>query len=124
MEIQRTDPGRAEEILQVVVAEELVAVVFGQDYVQLGFDGPSLTALSHPTVEVGGTTFHWDEPGFRDALCGRIGRTVRAAKILPSHSVIVEFDDASVIRIPIDEAETATGESAHLSMDSAYLWVL
>ena len=65
-----------EKSLQVIVGEQLSAVTFVQDYVQLHFDGPRLTVFSHAVVISGDKTFHWGKPGFRDALCNSIAKKV------------------------------------------------
>jgi len=70
-----------EKSLQVIVGEQLSAVTFVQDYVQLHFDGPCLTAFSYPVVMLGDKTFRWGEPRFRDVLCGRIAQKVAAARV-------------------------------------------
>ena len=43
--------------LQIIVGEKLSSVTFVMDYVQLGFDGPLLTAYSGPEVSFGGKVF-------------------------------------------------------------------
>jgi hypothetical protein len=49
MQVKQTE----EQSLQVIVGAQLSAVTFVQDYVQLHFDGPRLTAFSHPVVRLG-----------------------------------------------------------------------
>ena len=55
-----------EHVLQSIVGKQLSSVEFVQDYAQLRFDGPTLTAVTQPIVEVGSEAFRWSEPGFRD----------------------------------------------------------
>jgi len=43
-----------EKSLQMLIGEQLSAVTFVQDYVQLHFDGPRLTVFSHAVVMRGG----------------------------------------------------------------------
>ena len=39
--------------LSVLIGHQLSSVEFVQDYLQLRFDGPCLTAVTHPRVRVG-----------------------------------------------------------------------
>jgi hypothetical protein len=79
-----------EKSLQMLIGEQLSAVTFVQDYLQLQFDGPRLTVFSHPVVMLGDKTFHWGKPGFRDALC-----TISPRKLL-KHKLLM------VIALPSD----------------------
>lgn len=81
--------------LQRLIGEELSAVVFIRDYVQLQFDGPGLTAVSDPKVIVDGRTYQVTAPGYRDALCERIGHTVNQAQVIEGEEIRIDFDDGS-----------------------------
>lgn len=51
-----------------LVGEEISAVCFVRDYVEVRFDGPILRALSHPVVVAADSVARFPEPGSRDAL--------------------------------------------------------
>jgi hypothetical protein len=74
--------------LAKIVGEPLSAVTFVRDYVQLHFDGPTISAFTLPTVTVRGKTIAFADPGYRDALCARIGlgghpKRIRSANRVP-----------------------------------------
>jgi len=119
-----TDIAWAEEVLQVIVGRQLSSVEFVQDYVQLKFDGPGLTAITQPTVEVDGRTFRWSEPGYRDELCGRIARKVSSARVLPRDSVRITFDDKAVVRVSLRRDDYRAEEAVKFDATPATWWVL
>jgi hypothetical protein len=61
--------------------EQLSAVTFVRDYVQLHFDGPRLTLLTWPVVIAAEARCAFGEPGYRDSLCRLIGRIVARAYV-------------------------------------------
>ena len=71
---QVEDPSFGEKALQEIVGEQLSAVTFVLDYVQLAFGGcpPMINAYTWPTIEVGDRAFRRGEPSYRDELCARI----------------------------------------------------
>jgi hypothetical protein len=99
------------ELLTVIKGEQLSAVTFVQDYVQLHFDGPVLTAFTAPVVTAGNTALRWGEPGYRDMLCGRIAHIVRDAFVEEGDQIRVEFDDDSVISISLRYEDFAEGQA-------------
>ena len=64
-------PETLAEGLAKLVGEPLSCVVFVEDYVQLGFNGPGLTAFTHPTITSGPDKWIWDQVGYRDASAGK-----------------------------------------------------
>ena len=88
-----------EKSLQVIIGEQLSAVTFVQDYVQLHFDGPRLTVFSHPVVMLGDKAFYWGKPGFRDALYNSIAQIVTEARVAYGDSISIKFADGSTIKI-------------------------
>jgi hypothetical protein len=109
--------------LSAIVGEQLSSVVFVQDYVQLHFDGPTLTAITLPTIEVSKITLGWGTPGYRDALCERIGKTVRRASMIENKELRIEFDDNSVILISI-KPEDHRGDEAVIFNNTKDWWAL
>lgn len=114
----------AEQALQGIVGRQLSSVEFVQDYVQLKFDGPGLTAITHPVVTSSMGEFFWDEPGYRDELCGRIARIVVSAQVIPNEAVFVAFDDEAVVKISLREADYRAEEAVRLDVSPALWWVL
>jgi hypothetical protein len=71
--------------------EQLSAVTFVQDYVQLHFDGPRLTLVTWPVVIVGDEGHAFGDPGYRDQLCGLIGRIVSRAYVRVGDRLQIDF---------------------------------
>ena len=112
-----------EGALASIVGEQLSAVVFVQDYVQLQFDGPTLTAITLPVVVDNGAVYQWDTPGFRDKLCARIAKTVSAASVAEDREIRIELDDESSIIISLRPQDYVGPEAAILSHSAETLWV-
>jgi hypothetical protein len=113
-----------EKSLQVIIGAQLSAVTFVQDYIQLHFDGPRLTVFSHPVVIRGDQTFHWGNPGFRDALCSGIAQQVTAARIAYSESICIEFADGSAIKIALKDADYLGAEAVSFDTGKDEWWSL
>lgn len=113
-----------EELLQEIVGEQLSSVEFVQDYVQLKFDGPGVTAVTWPIVEVGGSEYRWDEPGFRDELCRRISRKVVSATVSPGEALRLEFDDGAAVSVSLRPNDYRGPEAAKFDLDPSRWWVL
>ena len=62
--------------ISAIVGEELVAVEFVQDYLQLRFDAPLLTLYAWPHVLLSEFSIAYGEPEYRNALCAQIGEKV------------------------------------------------
>ena len=108
------------ESLQVIVGRQLGSVEFVQDYVQLRFDGPCLTAFTHPTVEVQGRTLQWKDPGYRDELCNRIATKVCQADVIADDKAVVRFEDGSEINISLKKADYVGPEA--VKFDHREIW--
>jgi len=108
-----------DNILDVLVGEQLSAVSFVQDYVELHFDGRALTAYTTPVVSIGIDSARWGEPGYRDMLCGRIAHIVRSAVATEGEQISIELDDDSVIFISLRYEHYAEGQvEAAMFVDS------
>ena len=60
-----------------MVGEQLSAVVFVMDYLQLQFNGKGFTLLTPVSVRSPTNVIHQGEPGWRDALCAQITQIVQ-----------------------------------------------
>ncbi|MCC5581381.1 hypothetical protein IMZ11_37840 [Microtetraspora sp. AC03309] len=95
-----------------LVGEELNTVAFVMDYVEFHFNGPKLTALTDPHVQIGSQTWIFPQAGSRDALCTLIGRTVQAVSIKTNECILLDFGEA-ILTIPLDEDNRHGPEAAH-----------
>jgi len=99
-------------IFDELVDEQLSAVTFVQDYLQLWFDGPGINVTNPLTVTTTAETItSWDR-GFRDVLCGQIAKVVSCVTRRPDLSLIIEFRDGSSLSISLRK-EDYTGPEAY-----------
>jgi hypothetical protein len=99
------------------------SVEFVQDYLQLRFDGPSLTAYTLPTISSKSSNVAPGEAGYRDALCERIGHPVKATNV-DEKDVSLLFDDGVVIRISLRDQDYKGPEALQLGLDKHRSWVV
>ena len=112
------------ELLQTIVGEKLSSVEFVADYVQLRFDGSTLSAFTQPTIVVGNRESSWNDPGYRDALFCRIGHTVKSVSIRPGNYIEVVFDDGVASRISLEDSSYRGAEAAKFDSVSGEWWVI
>ena len=113
-----------EKSLQVIIGEQLSAVTFVQDYLQLHFDGPRLTVFSYAIVMRGDKTFHGGKPGFRDALCNNIAKQVTEARVAYGDSISIRFADGSTIKISLKDEDFSDGEAVNFDTGGNVWWAL
>jgi hypothetical protein len=113
-----------EKSLQMLIGEQLSAVTFVQDYLQLHFDGPRLTVFSHPVIRLGDQTFHRGKPGFRDALCSNITKKVTEARVAYGDSLSISFGDGSMIKISLKDEDYSGGEAVNFDAGGNVWWSL
>jgi hypothetical protein len=103
--------------LPSLVGSRMYSVTFILDYQQLAFDGPdteqhAINTYSRTRVGVGDSWFVSGEPGYRDALCNRVGGIVRIAGTDDAEKqIIVTFADDAIISISL-RPEDFTGPEA------------
>jgi hypothetical protein len=112
-----------EDPLRSIIGEKLTAVTFIHDYVQLQFDSSlGLTALSTPSVYLGGSTLTLGDHGYRDALCARIERRIIGANVTEGEEIKIEFDDRSCISVSLMSSQRS-GPEAAVFHDGSKTWV-
>ncbi len=105
------------EAFEIIVGEKLSAVTFVLDYWQLQFEGPMINVMSRIEVHNDGATVRDSDFGFRDRLCGQIGKIVTNAE-LSADELTIRFEDRSTIAISIRD-EDYHGPEALLLTDAA-----
>ena len=100
-----------------LIGEQLSAVTFVQDYLQLHFDGPCLTGYLFPVVRVAGDGFQLGESGYRDALCRLIGEAIENVVMQPDQEFCLVFVTGSSITFSLKE-EDRNGPEAIMIQDA------
>jgi hypothetical protein len=68
--------------------------------------------------------FHWGKPGFRDALCNNIAKTVTEVRVAYGESISIRFADGSMIHIPLQDDSCLDGEAANFDAGGNVWWSL
>ena len=103
------------DALKRLEGEQLSSVEFLQDYVQLRFDGPCLSAYNSHHIASGNSTIAWGQPGYCDALCKLIAHTVHKST-LAENGISVTFDHDAVWTMSLRK-EDCTGPEAYYFVD-------
>jgi hypothetical protein len=98
-----------------IVGEELVAVEFVQDYLQLRFDTPLLTLYAWPHVLLSEFSIAYGEPEYRNALCALIGEKVEEAALEEGNSLTIRFENVTVIALSLREEDLDGSEAGAYS---------
>jgi hypothetical protein len=88
-----------------IVGEELNAVEFVQDYLQLRFDTPVLTFYAWPHVLLSEFSIAFGEPEYRNALCSLIGEKVEEATLDEGDSLTLKLENGTVIALSLREED-------------------
>jgi hypothetical protein len=104
--------------LEIIVGEQLNSVEFVQGYVQIRFDGPTLTLLVWPSLHYPNRMVAFGESGYRNELSARITHIVRKATLRDDEDLVIGFDDGVEIFVSL-KPEARTGpEAGHFSVNS------
>jgi Mn-containing catalase len=94
------------DIFNSILKEQLSSVEFVQDYVQLHFDGNTLTCYTWPTVILNFKTYNITDNGYRDALCSIITKEVNHVNLIEKVSLRLIFDEQFEINIKLVRDES------------------
>jgi hypothetical protein len=101
--------------ISAVIGEELVAVEFVQDYLQLRFEGPLFTFYAWPHVLLSDFSVAYGEPEYRNALCAQIGQTVAEASLEEGERLTIELESGTVLAVSLREEDIDGPESGSYS---------
>lgn len=98
-----------------IVGQELSAVEFVQDYLQLRFDGPVLTLFEWPDLFLDEGSYAFGEPEYRNILCAQIAQTVSAASLVEGEAMEIEFENGVILRASLRMEDVAGPEAGHFA---------
>ncbi|HUZ95896.1 MAG TPA: hypothetical protein VMU57_13390 [Edaphobacter sp.] len=101
--------------ISAIIGEELVAVEFVEDYLQLRFVAPLFTLHAWPHVLFPDFSLAYGEPEYRNALCAQIGEKVTAASLEESDALTIEFENGTVFGLSLREEDVEGSESGSYS---------
>jgi hypothetical protein len=109
-------------VLDCLIKRDLAGITFVRDYIQFLFDGPVLNAYTLPSVKTAKGMFDSKTPGYRDALCGLIGKGVTATHEEPKVRISIQFADGASVEVSLKDEDRVCSEAAMLQTDSAKNW--
>ncbi len=101
--------------IAVLIGQELTAVEFVLDHLQLRFDGPCLTLFVWPDVFREEGSYAYGEPEFRNMLCDQLGVEVTAATLEEDEAVEVGFANGVILRASLREEDLDVPEAGQFS---------
>jgi hypothetical protein len=101
------------DFIHSIENEKLSSVTFVMDYLQLHFDGPVITLFVWPRVKFKGQELHFGQPGYRDALCDRIDRSVLTASLLDDDALVIVFEDGARFAVSLRPEDNIGSEAGH-----------
>jgi hypothetical protein len=99
------------DIFSEIVGEQLGAVTFVQDYLQLHFDGSTINVYMPMHVRIGGRVIARKEEAFRNALCCQIAKVVSSVALEPEEALRVLFKDDSELWISLRPSDYTCPEA-------------
>ena len=84
-----------------VVGEYLSDVTFVMDYLQMRFCGPSFSFYNWPVVILPARSFEVGEIGYRDALCGLIGKAVQSLEVFLDTGLTFKFEGGETVTVSL-----------------------
>ena len=112
------------DLLAQLVGRKLSSVEFVQDYLQLRFDGPTLTVLNPIRVYGGADVARSGEDQFRNALCGQIAKVVREVLLIRDGDLTLEFADGSHIAVSLRPEDYVGPEAVICDGFEAGTWMV
>jgi hypothetical protein len=113
-----------QDLLNILTRRQLSSVEFVHDYVQLHFDGPTLTAITRPTVIVGGNESRWGDTGYRDVLCAFIGVVVREVFVALGEAVRLDFENGNSIVVSLKHTDYRAHQAVSFDVSVSEWWEL
>ena len=101
--------------VSAILGQELIAVEFVQDFVQLRFEGPLFTLYAWPHVLLSDFSVAYGEPEYRNALCAQIGQTVAEAALEEGERLTIELESGTVLAVSLREEDIDGPESGSYS---------
>jgi hypothetical protein len=101
--------------ISAIEGEELKAVEFVEDFLQLRFGEPLLTLYAWPHVLLPDFSVAFGEPEYRNALCSLIGEQVATAVLEQDDALTIEFGNGLVLGLSLREEDKDGPESGSYS---------
>jgi hypothetical protein len=121
-EARLIDDVLADRGLEMIVGEFMSSVEFVMDYVQLGFNGSTLTSFAGLRVHDHDQVFQETAPGYRDAICALIGAVVSSTEVREQDLLRITFADNRSIAVSLRAVDAIGPECAYFISASGRWW--
>jgi hypothetical protein len=113
-------------LFESIINEQLSSVEFVQDYLQLHFDGNTLTCYAWPVVILNGTHYTFKDNGYRDALCNLIALKVNSVMLTEGYTLLISFTNQNQIMLELhrDGKTDSLPELAYFTSEDGKWFVL
>ena len=101
--------------ISAIEGEELKAVAFVEDFLELRFGTPVITLYDWPHVLLADFSVAYGEPEYRNALCSLIGEMVSTAALEEDSALTIEFANGVVLGLSLREEDVDSPESGSYS---------
>ena len=101
--------------ITAIEGEELKAVAFVEDFLELSFGAPLLTLRNWPYVMLPDFSVAFGEPEYRNALCAQIGEQVATAVLEEDNALTIELGNGVVFGLSLREEDKDGPESGSYS---------
>jgi hypothetical protein len=91
--------------ISALIGDELLAVEFVQDFLQLRFASPLIVLYAWPHVLLPDFSVAFGEPEYRNALCSLLGETVAEAALEEGSALTIEFSNGIVLGLSLREED-------------------
>jgi len=89
----------------VLKDQQLSSVIFVQDYLQLDFDGYTVTCYEWPKVILSDGKFVIDDKEYRNVLCSLIAKKVSNTSLIEDETFVINFQTGEEINITLTNAK-------------------
>lgn len=101
--------------ISAIDGQELKAVEFIEDFLQLRFETSMFKLYAWPHVLFPDFSVAYGEPEYRNALCAQIGEKVAQASLEEGDALTIEFENGTVFGLSLREEDIDGPESGSYS---------
>lgn len=120
----------SEDPLGILVGQDVDAVSFVRDYVEVRIDYSIVRALTAPSGTIDGIAWRLGDDGAADVMRRYIGRTVAQVEVSEDQRIMLTFDRDTWLEISLRPERRLGPEAAHFiparadgTLDPAAMWV-
>jgi hypothetical protein len=88
----------------VLKDQQLSSVIFVQDYLQLDFDGFTITCYDWPVITILDNEFNINNNEYRNALCSLITKQVSNSTFIENEALDIYFESREQIKVNLKNA--------------------